>query len=237
MDIVNVKFIYDNNVKILKCNSNWNMRKICEKFTLDIGIDIDSVFFLFNGEKIKREDFNKSLMQYINKYNINVLNILVFNIDSNQNQSAHIIFSINSEQINIECSMNTKLVDICKKFANKIGKNFSNLCFYYEGQKLDLEKSFIEVATQKEINRKEINVLVEKNPNFKRYDNSFFKRKNKIIIIIIIASLFVIVTLFLIIFLLKKRKPTDEIKGTELKIKKCNNRCFLCNNSTKNEEC
>ena len=84
-------------------------------------------------------DFNKSLRQFINKFNKDTLNILVFNNSFKSSyiyndNYVHAIFTFKSDFIKIQCNLNSKMFDICKRFAKKIGKNVNSFNFYYGGQ-------------------------------------------------------------------------------------------------------
>ena len=57
-------------------------------------------------------------------------------------EQANIIFNLDGVDIQISCSKEDKIRDICQKFASKIGKNLARFQFLYNGNILNLELSF-----------------------------------------------------------------------------------------------
>ena len=72
-----------------------------------------------------------------------------------------VIFILNGEDVNIQCSKKDKIKDICQRFANKIEKNINSLIFLYLGNQLNFLLSFEDLAKDKN----EMRVLVYINEN------------------------------------------------------------------------
>ena len=67
-----------------------------------------------------------------------------------------VIFMIEGKKIEIQCSNEDKMKDICLKLAIKINKNINNLYFLYDGNIINLELKYKEIINS--IN--EMNILV-----------------------------------------------------------------------------
>ena len=84
-----VNFNYKGNNTIIQCNSNEKMKDICKRFITKVGIDINKVYFLYNGNKIKEElTFEENLN--IDDKKRNKMNIIV-NIIDNEEENKLII--------------------------------------------------------------------------------------------------------------------------------------------------
>ena len=59
---------------------------------------------------------------------------------------ANVIFSFEGIDINIHCSSEDKLKNICEKFAFKIERNINSLVFLYGGNQLNLDSRFKDQA-------------------------------------------------------------------------------------------
>ena len=80
-------------------------------------------------------------------------------------EEAKIIFSFNGIEVHIQCTLEDKIKDICKKYATKIDNNINSLLFLYGGNQMNMELKFKEQASSIDIYNKEMNVLVYKNEN------------------------------------------------------------------------
>ena len=76
---------------------------------------------------------------------------------------AKVIFTLDGDNIIIQCSKEDKMKDICQKYTNKIQKNINSLIFLYGGAQLNFNLSFKEQVKGKE--RNEMKVLVYKKEN------------------------------------------------------------------------
>jgi hypothetical protein len=73
-----------------------------------------------------------------------------------------VIFQFEGRKIHIQCTEEDSVFLICLKFCTKIEQDIKNLTFLYDGNTLNLEKKFSEVANQLDKERKEMNVVVDK---------------------------------------------------------------------------
>ena len=62
-----------------------------------------------------------------------------------------ITFIFETIENKIQCAANDLLKDLCAKFANKIGIDIKNLCFFYYGDKLDFNLRFGQISQDKDI--------------------------------------------------------------------------------------
>ena len=72
-----VEFTYNGLKTTILCNSKDKMKDICNKFSSKIGIDFDSLYFLYCGDQI---DENLTYIEQIDKDDkeSNTMNILVY---------------------------------------------------------------------------------------------------------------------------------------------------------------
>ena len=164
-----VEFNYNGNISYIQCNSNDKMGNICQKFATKISIDINSVYFLYSGNKINNELTFHQTANIVDKGR-NQMNVLVFPFDvsnPNENENNNIIESKEiicpkcgeSIKINIE-EYKISLYD-CKN-GHKI-KNIS-LDEFENTQKIDLNKIKCDYCKEKDI--------------IQSYKNKFYKCLN-----------------------------------------------------------
>jgi len=84
--MINVTFIFKGENIIIQCNNNDKMKDICNKFITKVNIDINSVYFLFNVEKLNLDSSLKETFKNYDK--ANQMNILVMEID-NENENVN----------------------------------------------------------------------------------------------------------------------------------------------------
>ena len=77
-----VIFSFNGIQTIIQCLKEDKMKDICQKFTSKIDIDINSIFFLYGGNKLNLE---LTFQQHANSFdkNNNQMNILVYKYDNN----------------------------------------------------------------------------------------------------------------------------------------------------------
>ena len=101
--MANVKFIFEGTETVIQCNNEDKMNKICNKFVNKIGIDIDTIYFLYNGDLINSElKFNEQAKK-IDK-DKNEMNIVV-----NKLNTSTIINEERKEILCPECGENCKI--------------------------------------------------------------------------------------------------------------------------------
>ena len=222
---------------------NDKMKEPCLKYTQEINKNLESIFFLFGGDKLDLDKpiskFNKenkteikvlvqdiptimlndkeagihndNLIDNDKHSNIQIRNIINNNpshnnqnVDFQNNNNQHNINNINQNNnntndntenplstdtvriLNIDvnfkyksisfdkvCSPNEKLIDVSKAFCKKNGLNFNSLNFFYKNQKIDITKTFEEIADKN--NKRKIKIKVEEISK----NESCFKKKRK----------------------------------------------------------
>ena len=87
-------FNYNGRQYSIPCNSEDKLKDICNKFAIKSEINLDSVYFVYNGEKIKSELTFEKCVNNTDKIR-NKMNILVFpmNSDEDNNNNEHLISS------------------------------------------------------------------------------------------------------------------------------------------------
>ena len=74
---------------------------------------------------------------------------------------AEVEFAYNGINTTIQCNLNEKMKEICKRFKDKIGLNNNNIYYSYNGQVgIDEEKIFEEIANSEDKRRKKMNIIV-----------------------------------------------------------------------------
>ena len=170
----------EQNKGTMSFQSNLTLKDACQEFSSVNGINFNSVFFMLNRKKIKPSDYNKNLNQLVSNVKEGNLDIYVYDKDNsseNSNKNYSAIFWFKSKSTQIECSSGSKMFDICKSFADKIGKDLSTFNFKYGKEQLNFTKTFGEIINQDEIKRKEIDIIVEEKIESKN-------RKNKTLIVV-----------------------------------------------------
>ena len=71
---------------------------------------------------------------------------------------ANVIFTLDGENLTVQCSEDDIMKDICQKYANKIQRDLNSLVFLYGGNQLNFLLKFKDLVTDKE--RNEMKVLV-----------------------------------------------------------------------------
>ena len=135
-------FVYNGSTTIIQCNLNDKMKEICQKFSSKLQIDLNNLFFLYNGNKINNE---LTFQQLINKLdsNKNEMNILAFDsIDNdikneNMKRSKEIICPQCNDQIFI--TFNDYMVNL-KNCLNGHNLNNVNISEFDKTQYVDFSK-------------------------------------------------------------------------------------------------
>ena len=68
---------------------------------------------------------------------------------------ANAIFTLNREDLTIQCKTDDKMKDICEKYSTQINKYMDSLSFLYEGNKVNFDLSFKEHANEIDRNNNE----------------------------------------------------------------------------------
>ena len=116
----------EQNKGTMSFQSNLTLKDACQEFSSVNGINFNSVFFMLNRKKIKPSDYNKNLNQLVPNVKEGNLDIYVYDKDNSSENSIKnysAIFWLKSKSTQIECSLEIKMFDICKSFADKIGKD------------------------------------------------------------------------------------------------------------------
>ena len=78
---------------------------------------------------------------------------------------AEIVFNYEGIDTTIQCNLDDKMKDIINKLLVKINENENNLCFLYNGNRINKELTFNEQANDLDKNRKKMNILVTNDEN------------------------------------------------------------------------
>ena len=145
--MVDVEFIYKDRITIIKANEDEKMEDIFKRFINKVGIDKNTIFYIYSGNNINNEFKYKEIINEHDKKR-NKMNILVYDINNNNIikdtniNSFEIIcpyclvdskININDYKISLDCRNRHKI--------NKINFNeFENI------QKIDISKIKCEVC-------------------------------------------------------------------------------------------
>ena len=147
---------------------------------------------MLNRKKIKPTDYNKNLNQLVPNVKEGNLDIYVYDKDNSSENSIKnysVIFWFKSKSTPIECSLESKMFDICKSFSDKIGKDLKTLNFKYGNEQINFTKTFGEIINQDKLKRKEIDIIAEE----KKESNNNKNKKILIIVFSIIISILIII--------------------------------------------
>ena len=73
---------------------------------------------------------------------------------------ANAVFTLEGDNLTIQCSKSDKMRDICQRFAIKSEKNINSLIFLYGGNLLNLDLSFEDQANPMDKANNEMKILV-----------------------------------------------------------------------------
>ena len=77
---------------------------------------------------------------------------------------AKVIFSFEDIKITMDCSIEEKIKDIVLRFSKEIKRSFDSFIFIYEGNEINLNLSFKNQATSKDLSNKTFIIFIyEKN--------------------------------------------------------------------------
>ena len=76
-----VEFNHNGNYTIILCQENERMEEICKRYTYKSLIDINNVYFLYNGNKINLQLTYNQIVNDIDKQR-EMMSVLVYNINS-----------------------------------------------------------------------------------------------------------------------------------------------------------
>ena len=177
---IRVHFKYESYPNItLKFNSNKKINEVCRQFAKEKNINFNTVFFILNGTKLENGDFDQPLYNFVPGINKDSLHILVYDYQKsevfNLNENFNAVFYFKSSSIKIQCFLRSKILDASKAFTSKICKDINSLNFKYNGQKINLYKTFNEIVNQYDKNRRQIDIIVEENYISKISNNTIKK--------------------------------------------------------------
>ena len=75
---------------------------------------------------------------------------------------AKVIFILDGVNLTIQCTIEDKIQDICKRYSTKINKNINSLLFLYEGNKVNFDLCFKDQANFVDKNNHQMKILVSK---------------------------------------------------------------------------
>ena len=150
-----VEFSYKENSYIIQSNINEKMIKICEKLTSKINKDINTIYFLYNGDKIKQE---LTFIEQANDIDKNRKNMNIFVNDLNT--ESLISSSIKSKEIICpkcfeNCRINIKDFKI-NLFGCKNGHQIKNISLDEFEQTQYIDESKIQCDVCKQKNKSEV---------------------------------------------------------------------------------
>ena len=95
------------------------------------------------------------------------MNQQMVSVNNNQLIMVEAIFNYEGINITIQCEINEKMKVIIDRFLIKIKYKENNLYYLYNGTKINYELTFNEQANVIDKNRKQMNIIVNKNDEIK----------------------------------------------------------------------
>ena len=82
-DEIRVEFTYESQYKeTLICKPDEEIKKVCQKFFKQRGIDLNKVVILLKGSKLEQSDYNNPIRKYISSIDGNCLPIIAYKIET-----------------------------------------------------------------------------------------------------------------------------------------------------------
>jgi len=142
-----VEFIYESiDKENIKCNKNEKLINIFRDFAKKRGIDLNSLYFLCNANKI--DDYEQTFDQLANKVNKEnmEIKILVYNANE-ENFSVYFLEPNNARKYIVD--KNSIIKDICDKYESDSNFRHNSKIYKYKDIELDLNKTFADYDTSK----------------------------------------------------------------------------------------
>ena len=86
---------------------------------------------------------------------------------------AKVIFSLDGDDLTIDCSNDDKMGDICQEYSTKIDKNIDSLLFSYENNQVNFDLCFKDQINSLDKNNNEMKIIVDENIKSNETDNNF----------------------------------------------------------------
>ena len=190
----------------LKCKMDDKMENILNNFISKTNGRLSSFAVLYGGKNLSSQELKLPFYQLMSKIDrqnkkMNIILIKQTTIANNDQNQISIILKINSiDTVNLKGKREDKIKDIINKHSFKLGTNFNYCYFIYEDNEIDLNKTFNEIAKDRDktlgkitfkvdtnslrvyfINEKgeKIQINCDKKDKIKNVCNNYCKRVNK----------------------------------------------------------
>jgi len=169
-DKINISFIYKASEIIkIECDINDKFEKVINELSSKLNIEKSSLFFLYNGNLLKSDNFNETILSLMNSYDkqIKEINILVYRkedeleVDIIPSDDINIMLIIDSQNVSkLQGKMNETLKTIIERDNPNIISDLDKLEFIYRNKVINLDNKFEDIADKydKKINGLTINV-------------------------------------------------------------------------------
>ena len=139
---INIEFILESlDRENMKCNINEKIINVFEAYSKKIGIDLNSLFFLYNGDIIN--DFEKTFEQLANRDNKTNMEIKILVYKANEdNNTINVYFSEGNITSKFSCNKNETIRSVCDRYEKDSNFKPNSRIYKYEGNELDLGKTF-----------------------------------------------------------------------------------------------
>ena len=169
---ISLILIYESQqVDTMKCNNNSLMEDILKNYALHKKEELTSLIFIYEGEKIENLKQSFFLIMSEDDKKRREMNILIYNINKSkfkgkkQPNYINIIFRLESAIVIKKIRRDETLKNICNKYASENKYNFNALVFKYNGENIDLNKKFDDIANSYDKNCLGMTILVTKKKN------------------------------------------------------------------------
>ena len=168
-DSINVIITYQNQeTKTFQCNPNETLKDNLTKFSTDLNLKFGSLYFLYSGNTVDEDIYNKPLYEIMNNQDKKegMMNVLAYdnhfsdNEDENTNM-INIIIIFENEPKRIKVERDKPFIDIFKSFASEKGLDLNLLIFKYGDKRIiNLNQKFDDIASQYDKKSAGITILV-----------------------------------------------------------------------------
>ena len=143
------------NSKRYKCDTKEPLKKYIKRFTDEFKLNYSSSVVLYDGKSLFGEELKKSISKIINKHDMNdkTMALLLYEnsaFDKHAQDEIKIILVVQQLKINELKGIKGQTIEDIIREDSKIKINLKWCIFIYEGNEIDINKKFDEIANEKD---------------------------------------------------------------------------------------
>ena len=158
LDEVTVKFTYESTqTTTLIFKIDTKLEEVIQSYIKETKKDINSLIFLCNGDKLRKEDCKKTLYQIMNDINKNEKNLSILVIKVEPGSENNIIDKNDKDIITLiiidnqsHFKLRGKKEESIKNIILRKNPQYNNSAFYYKNNKVDIDKKLEEIIDEED---------------------------------------------------------------------------------------